>query len=127
VGYRKSRGGSQFEYRDLCRIEIVHRQLALGGVPFYLRTGKRMAKRVTEIAIQFCRPPFVLFRNTAVKNLDPNRLGDPDSTGRGHHLRLQREDSGPVMTTGLVKMDFDYARDFGKSYSSGMSVCYTTV
>jgi glucose-6-phosphate 1-dehydrogenase len=44
------------------------------GVPFYLRTGKRLAKRATEIVIQFRRTPFVLFRNTTVKNLETNRL-----------------------------------------------------
>ncbi len=44
------------------------------GVPFYLRTGKRLAKRMTEIVIQFRRTPFVLFRNTTVKNLETNRL-----------------------------------------------------
>src|SRR5208282_983344 len=44
------------------------------GVPFYLRTGKRLAKRATEIVIQFRRTPFVLFRNTTVKNIETNRL-----------------------------------------------------
>ncbi len=89
------------------------------GVPFYLRTGKRMAQRVTEIAIQFCRPPFVLFRNTAVKNLDPNRLVIQIQPEEGIILGFSAKLPGPVMKTGLVKMDFDYARDFGKSYSSG--------
>src|SRR5438093_12772478 len=41
------------------------------GVPFYLRTGKRLAKRMTEIIIQFRRTPFVLFRNTTVKISKP--------------------------------------------------------
>src|SRR5229473_3980613 len=44
------------------------------GVPFYLRTGKRLARRMTEIVIQFRHTPFVLFRNTTVKNLETNRL-----------------------------------------------------
>ncbi len=44
------------------------------GVPFYLRTGKRLAQRATEIVIQFRRTPFVLFRNTTVQNLETNRL-----------------------------------------------------
>src|SRR5216117_1129375 len=43
-------------------------------VPFYLRTGKRLAKRVTEIAIQFRKAPFQLFRNTLVESLRTNRL-----------------------------------------------------
>src|ERR1700741_1371916 len=44
------------------------------GVPFYLRTGKCLAQRATEIVIQFRRTPFVLFRHTAVKNVETNRL-----------------------------------------------------
>jgi len=44
------------------------------GVPFYLRTGKSLAKRTTEIVIQFRRTPFVLFRNTTVKNIETNRM-----------------------------------------------------
>ncbi len=44
------------------------------GVPFYLRTGKRLAKRLTQIVIRFRRPPFVLFRNTSVNNIAPNEL-----------------------------------------------------
>jgi glucose-6-phosphate 1-dehydrogenase len=43
-------------------------------VPFYVRTGKHMSRRVTEIVVQFKRAPFVLFRKTAVDKLEPNRL-----------------------------------------------------
>ena len=52
------------------------------GVPFYLRSGKRMAKRVSEIAIQFKRPPMLLFKNSAVDEVSPNVLGDAHSTRR---------------------------------------------
>jgi glucose-6-phosphate 1-dehydrogenase len=43
-------------------------------VPFYLRTGKRFPRRLTEIAILFKRAPLILFRNTSVEQLTPNRL-----------------------------------------------------
>ncbi len=120
VGYREEPGvapNSNTETFAALKLSIDNWRWA--GVPFYLRTGKRMAKRVTEIAIQFCRPPFVLFRNTAVKNLDPNRLVIQIQPEEGITLGFSAKIPGPVMTTGLVKMDFDYARDFGKSYSSG--------
>src|SRR5271169_5842836 len=42
------------------------------GVPFYLRTGKRLPKRVSEVAIQFKKPPFSLFRKTGTEDLQPN-------------------------------------------------------
>src|SRR4029079_14217126 len=44
------------------------------GVPFYLRTGKRLPRRVTEIAIQFKAAPLMLFRETEVESLKPNLL-----------------------------------------------------
>src|SRR5262249_45796747 len=44
------------------------------GVPFYMRTGKRLAKRVSEIAIQFHEAPLILFRDTQVNELKPNVL-----------------------------------------------------
>jgi glucose-6-phosphate 1-dehydrogenase len=75
------------------------------GVPFYLRTGKRLARRVTEIVIQFRRTPFVLFRNTSVRNLETNRLVI--------HV------PGSVMKLGLVNMDFDYCTYFGMEHSTG--------
>jgi glucose-6-phosphate 1-dehydrogenase len=89
------------------------------GVLFYLRTGKRLAKRVTEIAIQFCRTPFVLFRDTTVKDLRSNRLVIHVQPDEGISLRFGAKIPGPVMNIGPVNMDFDYVRDFGTSHSTG--------
>ncbi len=90
-----------------------------GDVPFYLRTGKRLAKRVTEIAIQFRRTPFALFRNTPVKDLHANRLVIHIQPGEGITLRFGAKIPGAVMNIGMVNMDFDYVRDFGSSHSTG--------
>jgi glucose-6-phosphate 1-dehydrogenase len=90
-----------------------------GDVPFYLRTGKRLARHVTEIVIQFRRTPFMLFRNTGVKDLEANRLVLQIQPGEGISLRFGAKIPGPVMKIGPVKMDFDYARDFGTSHSTG--------
>ncbi len=89
------------------------------GVPFYLRTGKRLQKRVTEIAIQFRQTPFVLFRNTTVSNLEPNKLIIRIQPEERISIRFGAKIPGPVMDLGLVNMDFDYARDFGASHSTG--------
>jgi glucose-6-phosphate 1-dehydrogenase len=89
------------------------------GVPFYLRTGKRLARRMTEIAIQFRRSPFVLFRNTAISDLQTNRLVIHIQPDEGISLRFGAKIPGPVMRLGLVNMEFDYARDFGNSHSTG--------
>ncbi len=88
-------------------------------VPFYLRTGKRLCKRVTEIAIQFRRAPFVLFRNTALKDRRHNRLVIHIQPEEGISLRFGAKIPGSVMKLGLVNMDFDYARDFGTTHSTG--------
>ena len=89
------------------------------GVPFYLRTGKRLPCRTTEIAIQFRRSPFVLFRKTKIADLQTNRLVIHIQPDEGISLRFGAKVPGPVMQLGLVNMEFDYARDFGRSHSTG--------
>jgi glucose-6-phosphate 1-dehydrogenase len=89
------------------------------GVPFYLRTGKRLAARATEIVIQFRRTPFVLFRNTTVKNLETNRLVIHIQPEEGISLSFGAKVPGSVMKLGLVNMDFDYCNYFGVEHSTG--------
>jgi glucose-6-phosphate 1-dehydrogenase len=89
------------------------------GVPFYLRTGKRLAKHVTEIVIQFRRTPFVLFRNTTVRNLETNRLVIHIQPDEGISLSFGAKVPGSVMKLGLVNMDFDYSTYFGAEHSTG--------
>jgi glucose-6-phosphate 1-dehydrogenase len=89
------------------------------GVPFYLRTGKRLAMRATEIVIQFRRTPFVLFRNTAVRNIETNRLVIHIQPDEGISLSFGAKVPGPVMRLGLVNMDFDYKTYFGVEHGTG--------
>ena len=89
------------------------------GVPFYLRTGKRLPLRATEIAIQFRRSPFVLFRKTKIADLQTNRLVIHIQPDEGISLRFGAKVPGPVMRLGLVNMEFDYTRDFGRSHNTG--------
>jgi glucose-6-phosphate 1-dehydrogenase len=88
-------------------------------VPFYIRTGKRMAKRVTEIAIQFRRAPFVLFRETPVEHLTPNLLLLHIQPDEGISLRFGAKVPGPLVHVGSVNMDFNYTDYFGKEPSTG--------
>src|SRR6202790_227865 len=89
------------------------------GVPFYLRTGKRLARRETEVVIQFRRTPFVLFRNTSVRNLETNRLVVHIQPDEGISLSFGAKVPGSIMKLGLVNMDFDYATYFGSEHSTG--------
>ena len=89
------------------------------GVPFYLRTGKRLPKRVTEIAIQFKSAPLTLFRDTPVERLRTNRLVIHIQPDEGISLRFGAKIPGPIMRLGAVEMDFNYEDYFGKVPSTG--------
>jgi glucose-6-phosphate 1-dehydrogenase len=88
-------------------------------VPFYLRTGKRMAKRATEIVIQFRRAPLVLFRDTPVDQLTPNILVIHIQPDEGISLSFGAKIPGAHVRVGDVKMDFRYADYFGTEPSTG--------
>ena len=88
-------------------------------VPFYLRTSKRMPKRVTEIAIQFKRAPFILFRKTPVEHLTPNRLVLHIQPEEGIDLAFGAKIPGPLVRLGTVNMHFHYKDYFGSTPSTG--------
>ncbi len=89
------------------------------GVPFYLRTGKRMARRTTEIAIQFKQAPFALFRDTPVDILTPNTLVLQIQPDEGVSLQFGAKIPGPAISLGGVKMDFRYKDYFNVEPSTG--------
>jgi glucose-6-phosphate 1-dehydrogenase len=88
-------------------------------VPFYVRTGKRMKKRVTEIVVQFKRAPFVLFRKTAVEKLEPNRLVLHLQPDEGISLNFGAKIPGPVLRLGGVDMSFNYSDYFNATPQTG--------
>jgi glucose-6-phosphate 1-dehydrogenase len=88
-------------------------------VPFYLRTGKRLAARTSEIAIQFRRPPLTLFRDTPVEKLAPNQLIVRIQPEEGISLRFGAKVPGPSVRVGPVAMDFRYRDHFGLTPSTG--------
>src|SRR5919106_6578652 len=89
------------------------------GPSFYLRTGKRLPTRLTEIAIQFKRAPFMPFRKTAVERLTPNRLVLHLQPQEGISLRFGAKVPGPLVRLGPVNMDFRYAGYFSTTPSTG--------
>jgi glucose-6-phosphate 1-dehydrogenase len=92
------------------------------GVPFYLRTGKRLPQRHTEIAIYFKRAPFVLFRQTAVHKLQTNQLVIQIQPEEGISLSFGAKVPGPVLRLGSVDMSFEYSKYFGADSYSGYEV-----
>src|SRR5437879_9670898 len=87
-------------------------------VPLYIRTGKRLAKRVTEVAIQFRRAPFVLFRKTSVEGLTPNLLVLHIQPDEGISLRFGAKLPGATLDLGPVNMDLRYTDSFGSEPST---------
>ncbi len=111
AGYRNEPGvtkTSSIETFVAARLQIDNWRWA--GVPFYLRTGKRLPSRVTEIAIQFRRAPHVVFRgqdlstNTLVLNVQPD-----EGISISFHAKLP----GQEMKLKTVTMDFSYQKEFG--------------
>jgi len=88
------------------------------GVPFYVRTGKRLAVRTTEIAIRFRSVPHVLFRDGGGA-LPPNELVIRIQPQEGISFRFGAKEPGPGVKIGDVRMDFDYADYFKTTASTG--------
>jgi len=80
------------------------------GVPFYLRTGKRLAKRTTEIMIQFRCAPHIVFRE---REVEPNRLVLNIQPDEGISVSFGAKRPGTEMSIGNVTMNFSYREAFG--------------
>jgi glucose-6-phosphate 1-dehydrogenase len=89
------------------------------GVPFYLRTGKHMSTRTTEIAITFKHAPYALFRETAVKQMTPNTLVLHLQPHEGISLHFNAKQPGQIVKLDPVRMDFRYEDFFELEPSTG--------
>jgi glucose-6-phosphate 1-dehydrogenase len=85
------------------------------GVPFYLRTGKRLAKRSTEIVIEFKKAPHMVFRD---REIDPNRLILNIQPDEGISVSFGAKRPGTEMSIGNVTMKFSYLEGFGQATRS---------
>ena len=88
-------------------------------VPFYVRTGKRLATKHSSIVIQFKKAPFVLFRDTPVERLTTNRIEIHIQPDEGITLHFGAKIPGPIVKMGPVDMDFNYVDHFGEQLSTG--------
>jgi glucose-6-phosphate 1-dehydrogenase len=89
------------------------------NVPFYIRTGKRLPKRLTEICVHFRKAPLILFRNTAVEELAPNALVIHVQPDEAISLEFGMKIPGPQIRVGSVKMGFRYADYFKAAPHTG--------
>lgn len=90
------------------------------GVPFYLRTGKRMPKKVSEIAIQFKEVPYLMFQSAA-KQVNPNVLALRIQPDEGISMRFEVKTPGSSLRSRSVDMDFRYDTAFGKPSTEAYS------
>jgi glucose-6-phosphate 1-dehydrogenase len=111
---------SQTETYAALRIEIENWRWA--GVPIYLRVGKRMKKRVTEITIQFKQPPLLLFKDNngkCMEGIKSNIISMRIQPDEGIALRFEAKVPGPSMCISPVDMNFNYSEAFGVSSANG--------
>jgi glucose-6-phosphate 1-dehydrogenase len=93
------------------------------GTPFYIRSGKRLAKRVTEVAVQFRRPPHLPFSREASEHLEANSLVLRIQPDEGISLRFGAKAPTPTLSIRSVNMDFLY----GSSFLSDVPEAYETL
>ena len=99
------------------RLEIDNWRWA--GVPFYLRTGKALARRRTEIAIKFKEPPFAMFRETTIGAMAENYLVLGIQPDEGITLQFNAKTPGPAIDLASVGMTFRYKDYFSTAPSTG--------
>jgi len=89
------------------------------GVPFYVRTGKALQRRRTEIAISFRQAPYALFRDTPVERMHPNWMILRIQPDEGIALEFAAKRPGPSIRLATVSMDFAYATYFKAAPETG--------
>ncbi|MFF4953710.1 glucose-6-phosphate dehydrogenase [Streptomyces chattanoogensis] len=116
VGYLQEEGidpRSKTDTYAAIKLSIDNRRWA--GVPFYLRTGKRLGRRVTEIAVVFKRAPHSPFDHTATEELGQNALVIRVQPDEGVTVRFGSKVPGTSMEVRDVSMDFAYGESFTES------------
>ncbi len=113
-GYREEArvdGRSETETYLAAKLEIDNWRWS--GVPFYLRSGKRLPKRATEVEIVFRHPPYALFRDAGVGSLEANVLRLRIQPDEGISLSFGSKSPGQTLHIDPVRMDFFYLTSFG--------------
>jgi glucose-6-phosphate 1-dehydrogenase len=109
--------GSTTETYVACKLKIDNWRWA--GVPFYLRTGKHLLRRRTEIAIRFHQAPYTLFRGTRVQKMNPNWMILRIQPDEGIALEFAAKRPGPTVRLSNVSMDFAYKDHFKMAPNTG--------
>lgn len=120
--YRSEPGiAEQSQTETFVALKLMVDSWRWAGVPFYIRTGKRLPGRYTEVVIQYRDVPNTLFRRSKIgrEAIAPNRLVLCIQPNEGIDFIFNAKIPGPVTKLGTVKMDFKYADYFGHEPSTG--------
>jgi glucose-6-phosphate 1-dehydrogenase len=121
IGYRQEdRVNPESHTETFAAIKLHIENWRWAGVPFYLRAGKRLANRVTEVSVVFKNPPTHLFKtNASDDKIEPNVISIRIQPDEGISLRFGAKVPGPTTNVAQVDMNFSYAEAFGKSSANG--------
>lgn len=116
IGYLGEKGVDPDSTTDTyVAMELAIDNWRWAGVPFYLRAGKRLPKRVTDISIHFKNVPHRLFQDQDVKSLSPNILSFQIQPDEGISFKISSKPPGPRVRVQTVNMNFSYGTSFGVS------------
>jgi glucose-6-phosphate 1-dehydrogenase len=114
-GYRSEQGVAPDSTTEtFVALELFVDNWRWSGVPFYVRTGKRLPSRTSEIAVQFRAVPQVLFNADPANPLPPNTLVLRLQPNEGLTLNVSAKKPGPKVRVEPVEMAFSYAQTFGR-------------
>ena len=114
VGYREEKSvKNDSETETYAAVEFRVSNWRWSGVPFYVRTGKRLGRNLTEIAVHFKPTPQALFARTPKEEIDPNIVALRIQPNEGITVTFGAKRPGFEMRTSTVQMDFCYQREFG--------------
>jgi glucose-6-phosphate 1-dehydrogenase len=120
AGYRQEpRVSAESNTETYAAVKLFVENWRWAGVPFYLRSGKAMPKRLTEVAIQFRQAPHMLFPHSGTMHLQANRLILHIQPREGISWDLEAKVPGPAVRLKTVSMDFNYNDFFGAEPSTG--------
>ena len=121
AGYRQEdRVNPESQTETFAAAKLLIENWRWAGVPFYIRAGKRLNKRVTEVNVVFKQPPMHLFKsNNSGAAIEPNVISMRIQPDEGIALRFGAKIPGPTTEVAQVNMDFSYADAFGKSSANG--------
>jgi glucose-6-phosphate 1-dehydrogenase len=121
IGYRQEdRVNPESTTETYAAMKLTIENWRWAGVPIYIRAGKRLAKRVTEVTVRFKQPPLHLFRsNDPTGQVKSNTLKMRIQPDEGISLTFGAKIPGPTTNIKPVEMNFSYAETFGKSSANG--------